>query len=314
MLKGRDYFFIIVFSIVLSLITAFEYFTITYFSVLNFGQNQIALIFGLLFIAVVLGSFIYQFIAKIAIDRVSFSGPKNLVVHRLGYRYAPNFFLKNWLFLVDIWLKKIDSSDDEAKTYSLLLTNKALFLVDYFSLDNQIDLIFEKKIKTQKKEIVTYNSLLTDANFAYADKKDLQNSTDQERDLLLEVDQVPKFTLIDPQVKLASNEEATVTYLKQLNASFKVKDILQKRQSLVNLLKENFHLLEALTEETLLDFPIINVLLLESEEIKVQGEHPDFVICSEENFITKIQEINKLIDHVSPGEIRDIRKIIKKNI
>ncbi len=302
-----------VFSIIFALITAFEYFTITYFSVLNFEQNQVALIVGLLLITTIIGSYIYQFVAKIAIDRFSFSGPKNLIVHRLGYRYASNNLFKNWLFLVDAWLKKINS-DDEDKTYSLLLTNKALFLVDYFSMDNPTDLGFEKQIKTQKKETIVYNSLLTESNFANANKLELQNQNNQVKDLILEVDQSPTFTLIDPEIKLDSKEDVIVTYLNKLNASSKVKSILQKRENLISLLKENFYLFETLNEASFAEFPIINVLLLESEEIKVQGEHPDFIVCSEQTFLTKIQEINKLINHVTPLEIRDIRKAIKKNI
>ncbi len=300
----------------MALITTFDYFVITYFSVLNFEKNQTLLIIGLVLIATIIGSYIYQFAAKVAIDRLSFSGQKNLVTHRLGYRYAPSTFFKNWLFLVDAWFKDIEEKSDEDKTYSLLLTNKALFIIDYFLIDDQTNLTFASHIKKHKKETVVYQSLLTASNFEYASirENNSRNPNDQVKDLFSDFSEAPSFVLINPEINFDPQEEIIVTYLEKLNASNKVAHILNKRNNLIESLKSNLHLFSNLNPKVIDELPIINVLLLENDEIKVEGEHSDVMVCSEETFLEKIVEVNKLISGDFTNEMREVRKIIKNNI
>jgi len=298
-IKLTFYFLIFLFSLGEAFIAFSMYFVIAIFG--KASSPQIFEIIILLLAGSILGTSLFAFYFKIIGSILSFKGPTSYSIHRIAYSLVPTTLFKRWNIEIDNFQK---ISNNHYENYSFLWTNKAIYILDFIETESTLPISFVyEKIILEEGE-VNFPSLMIDKNFDFATKEIVSNSTE-----VIDIfDSLDEAIINFPKINFAPPSIEKIKTTKKYDESDYIKNVLFKREHFINTLKIN-QIKFNMNDSDIDDLPIINVLIFEDEDKKIEGNNENFIITNRINFLNSVKELEKLL----PNKTSTINKI-RKNL
>ncbi len=305
--KPQAYLLILGYTLLLTGITVLEhvFFASKWFIVDGVNQQNTTFFIFMTFFVNVIGICFFQFVYGSFVNIYSFKGGKTYTIHQLAFKTVLSFIWKQWSFFVDADVKV---GPNEYQNYSFILTKKALYIVDYFVIEYDEDIVFSEEVSTKEEIKGETKSLFTTSNFGNEIKQEITTKKDVV-DIFDDLNNSIKYEFISPKIELESNKNIILNKIIKTDNSRYISNLIEKNEILNEYLSRKLKY----DQISIDDVPVINLVILDSlsEEAKINGSHEEFLIVKQRELFDKVKELEKYLQNISKSELRKIREKLR---